>query len=95
MSEVVSLKLVKTQRSEPVLTVAAREARQCEDGTLIWSGGSYYISTENNADVDRFNVQIGAEHIRSAAGWFQAMKGKGAAKLARKLAKLLKQAEKL
>lgn len=97
MSEkIVDLKLVKTLRSDPVVVVEQRLAREVAGtGKLLWEGGSYHIHTGDNPDANRFDGQIVAEHIRSAAGWCKRMEGGKPAKLARKLEKLLKQADKL
>ena len=91
----IDLQLVRTQKSDPVITVETRTAKEFGDGTLLWEGGTYRIWTGDGGDPDRYDGRIVEELIRSAGGWAEGIPGKKAKKLKRKLEKLLPLARKL
>lgn len=93
MSSVVDLRLIRTQRSEPVILVEARQARDSGDGTLLWEGGVFSIDTTNGADPTRYDARIIEECIRTAHGWCSNMENPDK-KLLKHLRKALKRAVK-
>ena len=93
-SGVVDLRLIRTQKSEPVILVEPRQARDAGDGTLLWEGGIYQVDTTNGADATRYDARIIEENIRVAHGWCSNM-DKPDKKLLKHLRKALKRAVKL
>ena len=93
MSNTVDLRLVRTQRTDPVILVEARQARDSGDGTLLWEGGIYQIDTTNGADATRYDARIIEENIRIAHGWCSNMENPDK-KLLKHLRKALKRAVK-
>lgn len=92
--KVVDLKLIKTQRSEPVFMEEQRVARDY-DGRLIWDHSVSHVNCPNGEDPNRYDARIVEKHIDIAFGWCERIPGKKAKKLAHDLKKLLRQAGKL
>lgn len=86
MSEkIVDLKLVKTQKSDPVVIVDPQRAREC-DGVLIWEKAATHVFVGDNDDSNRFNREIGKRYLDLSSNWLEATDPK----IAKKLRKLLR-----
>ena len=88
-TDLVDLRLIRTMKTDPVVSVGASVARESEDGTLVWEGSPTYVYTGESQDGEsqdphRFDQEIAGEFLRRAANWCPDPK------LARKMRKILK-----
>jgi hypothetical protein len=89
-STVVNLKLYRTSKSDPVVTISATYAREDDAGKLYFEGGEHMVLSYDEGDHARFDRQLAKHHVEAALWFARRNGGKEAEKVAKRLKKVLR-----